>query len=160
MSKKPGTLNKKKSPAILVGNPAPGIFDEKETSKKTVAGFISKVTAKLNKSEAEKEQEKIVAFQRRTIIMCNTQIGLINNREIPTLETEITELAYKLEVAETALEDAKYTIANTPEEYVRTYNRCEEAVEQLEDQIRDKSTQVITAQAKAEKFQQMLEWLS
>ena len=92
--------------------------------------------------------------------MCNTQIGLINNREIPTLETEITELAYKLEVAETALEDAKYTIANTPEEYVRTYNRCEEAVEQLEDQIRDKSTQVITAQAKAEKFQQMLEWLS
>ena len=105
-------------------------------TKKKATGFVGKVLALLNKSEKEVQEEQIVKNLRTLEIYEKTQIGLIQNSTIPSLELELEQAQHDLELAQ----EKRANVALTglvkapfqPEAYHKKLSIADEEVENID----------------------------
>lgn len=120
--------------------------------------FVSRVLAGLNKTEAEKTQEKVERFVEDTIRSLEQQVS---NREF-----EIRKQTSNLKFAEKDLDRAKkfventiYTISDNTESYLLAFNDARKQVEVVENNIANIKNNIATLEAEIKKFNFLLERL-
>lgn len=120
--------------------------------------FVSRVLAGLNKTEAEKTQEKVERFVEDTIRSLEQQVS---NREF-----EIRKQTSNLKFAEKDLDRAKkfventiYTISDDTESYLSAFNDARKQVEVVENNIANIKNNIATLEAEIKEFNFLLERL-
>lgn len=122
----------------------------KETS------FVKKVLAGLNKTEAQKQEEAVVAFVEDAIIDCQTQIAHLTTSLIPTKELEIVRLKKDLEKAEKNFEIARFSIASSFNGYITNRNDAQYIISEVKSRIASKESQLNQLNSELKAFEEVL----
>lgn len=118
--------------------------------------FKDKVLAGLNKSEAQVQEEKVVAFIEDAQIECNAQIAYLKTSSIPSKELEITRLKNELSKAEKAFESARFSISSTFASYVTKRNEAQQAISNAANKIVGREIELARLQAELVAFEEVL----
>lgn len=122
----------------------------KETS------FVGKVLAGLNKTEAQLQEEKVVAFVEDSIIECNAQIAYYKTSLIPSKELEIQRTKQNLVKAEKAYEEAKFSISNDFNNYIEKRNYAKRVIDESKSRVSTKEAELSRLQAELKAFEEVL----
>jgi predicted nucleic acid-binding Zn-ribbon protein len=101
---------------------------------KSTNNFVTKALASLNKSEAQKQEEQVTLFVKRSIIEVQQQISL-RKSNISNLELDLQAANSKLEMAQEAFEAARFTPATNLESYLSTRNSAQYQVDKCTDEV-------------------------
>ena len=130
-------------------------------AKKKATGFVGKVLAFLNKSEKEVQEEQIVKNLRTLEIYEKTQIGLIKNSTIPSLELELEQAQHDLEFAqETRANVALTGLVITPfipENYHQALSIADEEIDAVKDVIYSLEAKIENAKENLEAYEKRAE---
>ena len=134
-------------------------------SKKTTApGATNPFLAKIKKNLALTEQDIKLAqaekWLKAAIIAANTQISLIETRELPTLSYELEEAQLALETAKENLEEVKYSIATDYQNYTHNMRMAKNAVIECENNISNIKAKITDYKVIVKEHQEYLSYLT
>lgn len=95
---------------------------------KVEKSFVAKVLANLNKSEAELQEEKVIAFVEDATIECEAQIANYKTSLIPGKQLEIKRLEKEVEKSEKNYEEVKFKLYGSFSSYIDSRNVAEQAI--------------------------------
>jgi hypothetical protein len=124
-----------------------------KTTKQTNK-FVTAVLAELNKSEQDKQLEKVQEFVETSKIDCEVQLGLLKTGELPKAQQQLKKAKNALTQAEKTYEKVRFSLAHSFEQYVQNRENAldnvdyaKQGVANAEQSIKELEFQVATYEA-------------
>lgn len=119
------------------------------------SNFVTKVLSTLNKSEAQKQEESVVAFQKRAFIECKGQVGIRSNK-VETLSLELELAESKLTQAKEDFEAYRFTTASDFSNYLYNRNYAQNNVISAQNNVNIATSNLNNAKNELALFEEIL----
>ena len=131
------------------------------STKEKAASFSSQVLAHMNKDEKQVQKEFVEDTIEDYIVKCEGQISIINVTEIPTLKIELKAAKRVLTKSKSQEKEGILDLKGGDfSEFVSTLNVLENDVLNANDDVARINSEIKVLEAKAKKFQTLLDRLN